>query len=401
MDEQAHHQPHSLLFCVIFSLICLWMALAFYFSCLLPQMVAGEATFADLSLVTRIGSTVLLTLLGLQPWLVGRRLGMMRPSGVCQVLRSVLSDLRVVSAALSALLIPIDMSHGQIPWHYNSFCDWTTTTLLSVACGQTLAVCVARQHAVRWWVVFIALLSLHLTDLLYGLLLSVTMLIGGSFFPGLMGRTSRILGLLFIITSAVFIICHYVFVSAVRPKLPVWERLLRTFLGLASSFASLLLCISFAPDDTLLQGGADTVLYIGARALIPYCFWSFIQYPSRTLSTYFSHASSAPIAIEHNANNVRCEMSAQRNLWRMRATFWCALGQSVLLNALFIALFAVQHSTALVRRIGPTCGGVLLVSDLISLGYSVWYLRCDRVGGIFGLALSLMLLAIGFPQPMP
>ena len=209
------------------------------------------------------------------------------------VLRSVIFDPRVVSAALASLLIPIDVSHGQVPWQYNTLCDWATTTLLSVMCGQTLAVCVARQRAVRWWVVFAAVLSLHLIDLLYGILLGVSSLLGDFAFPHLMGRSSGILGLLFIITSAAFVIYHYVLVSAVRTALPVWERLLRTFLGLSLSFASLLLCIRFAPDYTRLRGEADTVLYFGARALIPYCFWSCIQYPSRPVSSYFVHATQA------------------------------------------------------------------------------------------------------------
>jgi hypothetical protein len=205
--------------------------------------------------------------------------------------RSLALDPRVVSAALALLLVPIDVSHGEIPWQYNTLCDWATTTLLSVACGQTLAVCVVRRRNVRWWVAFAAIFSLHFFDLLYGLLLSLSWLLGNFTFPRLMGASSGILGLLFIFTSAAFIIYHYVLASAVRAAWPVWEQLLRAFLSLSLSVVSLLICIRLAPGDTRLRGGADTVLYFGARALIPYCFWSCILYPSRSFSSYFNHAA--------------------------------------------------------------------------------------------------------------
>ena len=206
------------------------------------------------------------------------------------VLRSVILDLRFVSAGLALFLIPVDVGHGQIPWRYNTLCDWTTTTLLAILCGQTLAVCVARPCATRWWIAFGTILILYLTDVLFTVFLLSTSLVGTFFFSHLMGTSSGILHLLFLFTLAVFISYHFVLVLAVRASLPGWERLLRMFGGLSLGFVSLLFCIHFASDYTQLPGGADTVLFIGARALIPYFFWSCIKYPSRPLSSYFIRA---------------------------------------------------------------------------------------------------------------
>ena len=185
-------------------------------------------------------------------------------------------------------MVLVDIGHFQVPWQYNTLCDWTTSTLLSVLCGQTLAVCIARPRAFRWWAAFGVILLLHLFDLLFELMLIITGLVGGLFFPHLMGTSSGILGLTFCIATIAFIIYHYYLVRAICPRLSRGERIARELFGLSLAVICLLLCARIAPDYDHLYGGAGTVLFFGARAIIPYCFWSCIQYPTRLLSSYFT-----------------------------------------------------------------------------------------------------------------
>lgn len=190
-------------------------------------------------------------------------------------------DLRVVSIAIASFLILSDVAHGQIPWHYNTLHDWATTTLLSIACGQTFAVCVARSNDWKWWVAFAILAYLHLTDSLYGVLLGVSGTFGAVCFPVRMGTSSGILGLLYTCTLVIFVAYHFLLASAVRSTLSLSERLARAFFGLMISFAILNLFVRFAPTNMDVPGGIDTLSYFGARAVIPYFFWSSFLYPAR------------------------------------------------------------------------------------------------------------------------